>query len=103
MRSLIGKYLRTAISILKKPGIRQHVARSVAVRADGVDGEERGVEVLIHHLTVCAVAEDGLADVAARKIGAIAAHTAERIVYAAVDRETKPVLPGVDAGELRPL
>jgi hypothetical protein len=37
---------------IKEARIRQQVAGSVAIRADGVHGEKRGVEILIHHLTV---------------------------------------------------
>jgi|SRR5579864_6000923 len=37
---------------IEEAWIRQHVTGRVAEGADGVDGEKRGVEVLIHHLSV---------------------------------------------------
>jgi len=37
---------------IEKAGIRQLVAGSIAVRANGIDGEKGSVEVLIHHLAL---------------------------------------------------
>ena len=85
---------------IEQAGICQHVAGSVAIRADSVGGEKRSIEILIHQLTVRTVAEDGLADVAARQIGAVAAHATEGVIYATVDGETEPVLPNIDPGDL---
>ena len=85
---------------IEEAWIRQHITRRVAECAGGIGGEKRGVEVLIHHLSVRSVPENCLADVAADKIGAIESHTGARILCAAVDRKTETVLPGVDAGDL---
>jgi len=69
---------------IEQAGICQHVAGSVAIRADSVGGEKRSIEILIHQLTVRTVA----------------AHATEGVIYATVDGETEPVLPNIDPGDL---